>query len=863
VGLDDRVLDLWIGEKTGITHLPDQPDLSVVVTAHSETVVSGPTMRAAEASVVAAITAGVSVEKIIAFDNATTASRNVFSQYESLGWQCLEINEGDLGRTRNKVIRDHVNGDAVAFLDADDLFSENWLVNGFARLQEARRQGQPRCIIHPELNWLFDGTSSVYWNPDQNDQLFLSRAFYLTNYYDSLCLAPREAHLELPYVHRDIPAGLSFQDWQFSIETMAAGWVHFAAADTIIFKRRRDTSLVTESRARQSIVRDLGAMRIDRIGNLGDPQKTPSIAVTAPAETKLRQLIERARTERPHYGATFQARVERAEARIQQDNTDAEYQLIRDGFDVAYYLAKYPDLMTLERFDFIAHYLNSGAREGRDPSPLFGTRESEARLGLPRDDAAKAFAIWRSGKQPVIGAPFSRFDELSTMFGLSSTALENLWASRYVDLRERLMFGNLGQQVSLAARFEPLVEQSWPEALQVKIPGLHSRALVNRLTTLRDLQLDALDQPARAVILVNRPRWGGARRMEGQIADALVARYGKENVIVISTDDAGEMPQGKFPDGVRHVDFKKRCGDVNPSVHSRLLVQYLRSLGPEVVFNINSRLFWDTLTTYGPALATSMNMFACLLCNEQNAYGHWTGYPMRRFYRHIDILSGVATDSQFLADELAVTYMLTPEYKRKLHVFPGPADADIPPSLPHQNRFERPQVFWAGRLDPQKRVDLVFEIARLMPDVDFRLWGETVSGNPHSWPAKPSNILFEGKYASFAELPLQDADLWLYTSAWDGVPQILLEVAMAAIPVISTNVGGTKEALQSDPKLNLPANAGPDAYAHALRGALRKGNSLRQNALKHRDALLKRRSSNNYALAIDAMIASTSQEQRS
>ena len=148
------------------------------------------------------------------------------------------------------------------------MFSENWLAEGIARLDEAEKAGE-RVIVHPELNIFFDGLNSVLVNIDQTSPLFTPHYFYFRNYYDSLCMAPREAYLEHAYVSRDIPNGLSFQDFQFSIETMGSGWEHVVAPDTIIFKRRRDVSLVTESSGRKSIVRALPEMAIDRIRDLG------------------------------------------------------------------------------------------------------------------------------------------------------------------------------------------------------------------------------------------------------------------------------------------------------------------------------------------------------------------------------------------------------------------------------------------------------------------------------------------------------------------------------------------------------------------------------------------------------------------
>ncbi len=242
-------------------------ELSVIVTAHDETVVSGPTMRSADAAIEAAETRGISVERIIALDAATEDCREFFSQPDFDHWARLQLKQRDLGRTRNEVVQ-KCSGAYIAFLDCDDLFSENWLVEGVAILRDAARAGE-RMIVHPELNWIFDSEISVLEIPNQEDELFSPYYLYFSNYYDSLCLSPREAHLEIPYVHRDIPNGLSFQDWQFGIETMAANWKHVVAKDTIIFKRRRDSSLVRESSDRQAILRELEPMAIDRVMDLG------------------------------------------------------------------------------------------------------------------------------------------------------------------------------------------------------------------------------------------------------------------------------------------------------------------------------------------------------------------------------------------------------------------------------------------------------------------------------------------------------------------------------------------------------------------------------------------------------------------
>lgn len=245
-------------------------DLTLIVTAHDETVVAGPTMRSADLAVAAARERGFTVQPIIALDAATEATTAYFGQPRFDHWERRVLHEGDLGRVRNALVPE-VEGDHIAFLDADDLFSQNWLAEALATVTAGESRGE-RLIAHPELNVLFDRNRAVSRNIDQDSPLFTPYFFYLRNYYDSLCLSPRDAHLAVPYSPRDIPNGLSFQDFQYSIETMSRGWKHVVVKDTIIFKRRRDFSLMVENQVRKTLVRSLPEMAIDRVRDLAKGQ---------------------------------------------------------------------------------------------------------------------------------------------------------------------------------------------------------------------------------------------------------------------------------------------------------------------------------------------------------------------------------------------------------------------------------------------------------------------------------------------------------------------------------------------------------------------------------------------------------------
>lgn len=853
-------------------------DLSVILTAHDETLVCGPTVTSADSAIRAAQDAGITVERIIALDRPTLAAKQWFSQHALADWSCLEFDEGDLGRVRNAVLP-HSRGKFVAFLDADDLFSENWLRDGVMMLRDAATAGK-RAIAHPELNWLFDGAHSVYLKPAQDEVLFTPWHFYAMNYYDSLCLCPREAHLEHPYVHRDIPNGLSYQDWQFSIETMAGGWEHLSVPDTIIFKRRRDVSLVNESRNRRALVRQLDPMAIDKVASLGgtvprqdaDPDAEAlafPVQVAADFSSRAHRFFRGAATETPskkmddvpHYGAVFGKLVSDATARkgYIPRSMRRHYDLVAENLDVPFYLASNPDIRELGDMDPVAHYMRAGWKEGRDPAPWFTTRLYLERYPDVAQRGENPFVHWlttgwTNGYTPIF---IRDLDTVAEILGLTPEQTVAAWRARYADLQERFTHGALGAQVKAAAEHEPLVELAWMEAIQVKLPPLHSNVVSARTASVWRLSQAANMRRARHVICVNRARFGGAARIEGHLARSLAARDGAESVVVITTDRAGQMPKGKLPEGVRHVDFAELTPKASQIERERILAEFLRSLNPEAVFNVNSRLLWDALTPYGKALAASMHIYACLLCPEQTLLGHWTGYPLRRFYRHFDQLTGIITDSHRLVQDLRSQYLLPEDWSKKLRVLPNPVASSIPIARPAEN--PKPRIFWAGRLDRQKRPDLLRAIVAALPEVDFHVWGEKVMDAEGLPDPLPSNLTVHAPYLRFADLPMEEADVWLYTSAWDGVPTMLLEVAMTGVPLIGSDVGGTTEVLRSGLATAMPKDAEVKDWVAAIRSLLSDPVTARENAKRLRETLLAERSSEEHARALDAFLKDTAQ----
>ncbi len=529
---------------------------------------------------------------------------------------------------------------------------------------------------------------------------------------------------------------------------------------------------------------------------------------------------------------------------------DPDHDLVQENFDVLHYLLQSPDLIDQPDVDPVAHFIEHGEARRLSPHPDFSTVEYLRRhpKKATSGEESSPYLVWlKHGKaEGDIADPAPRVGRMAHVLGIEPQEVVDLVVARRSDLQQRLRTGTLGAMFAEAAQLDPLIGETWTEITRPKMLPLSHPAVVDELHAIYRAQEAAGFRRARVVFVINRGRWGGGRRMEGHIAHALAGRVDPDEIVVVYTDESAEAPRGRYPDGVREIDFARIVGDLAPEAAQHALVMLLRTFQADAIVNINSRMLYHALRTYGRALAASERLFLVFFCNEQTAMGNWRGWSLRYFYRTFDAVAGVITDSEYLARELASAHRAGERERRRLHVFRAPVDPNVALAKgPANGPGRRPQVFWAGRWDRQKRIDLFLRVAELMPDVDFRMWGESVLGDRSR--ELPANVLPQGRYAHFSELPLDEADAWLYTSAWDGVPSLLLEVAMTGVPIVGSRVGGTGEVLGDDDAWPVGETEGADAYVAALRAVRADPEDSRRRAYALRERMLRERSGGAFA----------------
>jgi glycosyltransferase involved in cell wall biosynthesis len=134
------------------------------------------------------------------------------------------------------------------------------------------------------------------------------------------------------------------------------------------------------------------------------------------------------------------------------------------------------------------------------------------------------------------------------------------------------------------------------------------------------------------------------------------------------------------------------------------------------------------------------------------------------------------------------------------------------------------RVLWASRLDQQKRPELLARIAKKLEisDMQIDVFGSPVldAFNLNCF-AGLENLSYRGAYDGFAALDHGAYDAFLYTTAFDGMPNVVLEAIAAGLPVIAPDIGGIGEIIiDGDSGLLLPALQHDDEMAAVYAAAI-------------------------------------------
>lgn len=393
---------------------------------------------------------------------------------------------------------------------------------------------------------------------------------------------------------------------------------------------------------------------------------------------------------------------------------------------------------------------------------------------------------------------------------------------------------NIGTPATyLPGLFPPWHDVDYPEYAEAK-------------ARLKDVDYDT-------IIMMPFGKLGGSDFVAGVLSKVLSET---NRVLILRTEQADWERPDWFPQNVDSVDIS----DCLDKLHSpaRALYVLLQHLRPKQIYNVNSRRCFEMYKEYGQRLARQFDLYAYYFCADRDVDGVEAGYPVMFMTDVLPHLKAAILDSQFLSEILKKRYVMAPDTAAKLHTVYTPAVTTVPQEpvsiaqLASKAERSRPKLLWAGRFDKQKRFDLLVAIAREMPDVDFEAWGKAVLDKPPVMKNLPKNLNLNEPFKSYDELPLAQSDGWIYTSAWDGLPTILIECAALGLPIAASAVGGVPELVDETTGWPVNDENNVESYVLAIRDMLGKSGEKLSRTRALQDRVRSRHSIETYKSSIEA-----------
>ncbi len=289
-----------------------------------------------------------------------------------------------------------------------------------------------------------------------------------------------------------------------------------------------------------------------------------------------------------------------------------------------------------------------------------------------------------------------------------------------------------------------------------------------------------------------------------------------QRTLVIATEPRDSPWASRLAEGVHFIAAGHEFAGLSEPNHEAetVLARLLIQLAPARIHIINSHLAWRTVGMFGKAIRQQSRIFASLYCDEYNQHGRRTGLAQTYLPATAHWLDAVISDNTVSPLEWQRMLGVSPALFHTVH-FPGPSpDPPLPPAAttPRRNR-----VLWASRLDRQKRPEFLLELASSMQDFDWDIHGipANIDARVLKALARLPNVSLHGSYERFRDIVRAEHLAYVYTTAWDGLPNVLLEAASARLPIIAPDIGGIRDLLPEALLLGAQADAG--AYSSGIR----------------------------------------------
>ncbi|MGG6894737.1 glycosyltransferase family 4 protein [Rhizobium sp. BR 315] len=318
---------------------------------------------------------------------------------------------------------------------------------------------------------------------------------------------------------------------------------------------------------------------------------------------------------------------------------------------------------------------------------------------------------------------------------------------------------------------------------------------------------------------------GGSEKIVLLLLEALRRHYATDELCIVAPEDAiryDTLDRANYHVPIVAInDFDPECdSDGRIAIFDRLMTE----CAPQTVHTVQSNTAWLAFVQRGAHYSGSRlfgHIYSDLLTNNMRLGAFWEYLP-----DCIEHLAGVFADNAAVVRRAGEVFGFPPTLLDRFHVLRTPV-LDVPGGDPRNRLYPfqptaGPGSLWMSRVAREKRLDVLAEIARRVPNHPIAMYGTILKFAPPpdlSWLDEAPNVDFRGRYENIFGLPLHEFSSYIFTSGSEGMPIALLEAAMLGLPLVAPAIGGIPELVDDTTGWLITDPSDAEGYVAAIREA--------------------------------------------
>lgn len=283
---------------------------------------------------------------------------------------------------------------------------------------------------------------------------------------------------------------------------------------------------------------------------------------------------------------------------------------------------------------------------------------------------------------------------------------------------------------------------------------------------------------------------GGAEKYVRQIIESLLRIDPSKQILAIAMEHADtHVAVHDLPPNVCFLDAFRLAGHLLPQQFAEITMKLIENTAPDA--NVHFRA--------GPGSHRVLAIALNRLVPDRIVYYHFLNHRSTNvdLKEPLELVERITVaGGHVLTDNTASTKITKDAVSSGISYVPascGSTPRSAAPSL-------RKRILWASRVDREKRCDLLPRIAQLLynsdPEVRIEMFGGVIERTRHLLPPENApSLTYCGPFDDFSNLSALGHEIFLYTSWYDGMPNVVLEAMASGKTVVAPDVGGIGDAV--------------------------------------------------------------------